>query len=172
MKLLTPEEVSKWIAEVGQVEDPHHAHLDDIQHLLHTQFTAPSEYRRIECFVRQYLTEVVGDGDLLVHLVADYPPSESDMFLIDSFLKAAGEKRDFWEVPGFLFAVEEKEHAIVPFTLMSCFGWQCNLHANHDQLTLFNWEGAIYDAWTTSAVKMKALQNIIQRFGFKPVADE
>lgn len=170
MKCLTPNEVSSWLAEKRQIEDPHHAHLDDIKHLLHSQFEAPTKYSVVEAFVRHFLNELVIEGDVLIQFVDSYPIHDHKRHVIESIRKMAGEDRHIEEAPGFLFCGEDRELANTLFSLMTCFQWQCNLYGDHDQLTMFNWEGEIFDVWTSSELKMKELKAIVQVFDFKPVA--
>jgi len=170
MKCLTPNEVSSWLAEKRHVEDPHRAHLDDIKHLLHAQFDAPTKYSVIESFVRRFLDELGIEGDLLIQFVDSYPIHDHKRYVIESIRKVAGEERPIEEAPGFLLRGEDRELANSLFALMTCFQWQCCLYGVHDQLVLFNWEGEYLDVWTSSELKMKQLKGIVKFFGFKSVS--
>ena len=68
VKFLTSADFAEWLARAGQVEDPRHAHLDDIPHLAHAQFYVPFQYSIIAGFLGVYVDEVRGEGHLLVNV--------------------------------------------------------------------------------------------------------
>ena len=168
MKCLTPQEISEWIRQTGQVEDPHHA-TEDMPSLLHVQFYSPSEYSRIESFVTTFLTEIVLDGDLLFQVVDWYPFEDCKQFTTAALWQAFGEMRQMGEVTGCLIPSQHWARAIALFSIMTGFRWQCYLYGSRDQTILYNREGDILDAWTSSSEKMDSIHSLIQRYKFSLV---
>ncbi|HSY17860.1 MAG TPA: hypothetical protein VK815_05970 [Candidatus Acidoferrales bacterium] len=146
---------------MGQIEDPQHGD-DEPEH--RTVFSAPAKYSACECFVRCFLDEVVTRGDLLVVVYDAEPSQPCQDFVSDALRFSVGERRQIQDAPGYLIGYEERERAIALFALMSCFMWKCFLYAEHDQITLYNWEGEIFDAWTASELKSGVINNIIKNF--------
>lgn len=169
MKFLTPHEQSKWIETADQVEDPHHAQLDDVAHLLHAQFYAPQHYKAIECFVLAYLNEVATEGDLLVQIFDWYPFDGATKVIFEAVRKDWGELRDPSQAPGNLFCRTEQDKLVALMTLTSAFGWTSYLYSAHDQLVLHNWEGEIFDVWTISRSKLTALDRLLETFQLEDV---
>ena len=166
MKWLTREQIAKWLSEKGQIEDPYGGNSEP---RIRIQFAAPQNYSAVECFVRCFLQDVVGRGELLF-VVHDAEPSEECQRYIHAALRSSdGEGRPAAEAPGRLIHEGEKETGIALFSLMSCFGWKCYLYSERDQITLYNWEGDIFDFWTSSEAPRKALMEILQSFGLEEI---
>lgn len=133
------------------------------------QFYAPEKYSRIECFVRGFIREVIGSGEMLI-LIEDAEPSEEcQRFVHEAIRKAMGEKRPFHKAPAYLVNWEEAEKAIAIFSLTSCFQWKCYLYGTSDMTTLYNWEGAIFDIWTLSTSRAKKAGQILDWFKLKRI---
>ena len=165
MKILSSENISKWLSNVGQIEDPHYAHEDD-QPRFHIQFYAPKQHREIEFFVRRFLNEIVIEGDLLFQFIDWSPYDESVAFIIETVWDAIGNTRQIKEAPGCSFPWEERERAIALFSIATSFGWQCYIYSTQHQLILFNWEGEIFDAWTCSPEKLDQIRQLIGHLEF------
>jgi len=153
MRCFTKDEVSKWISEVGQVEDPHDAASPPE---FAVQFYAPQKYSAIECFVRCFLREVAGDGEVLIVVTDSEPSEESQRYIHETIRLTTGGKRSVQEAPGYLFSNLEAERAVALFSLMSCF-MKCYLYGSQHQVTLYSWEGEIFDMWTCSEDRLKPL---------------
>jgi len=168
MRCLTPQEISDWVRKVGQIEDPQHGESEPTFRIV---FNAPKNYPACECFVRCFVEQVVAGGELLVVVFDSEPSQPCQEFVCQAMRLAVGETRLIREAPGFQTNFEEREKAVALFTLMSCFRWKCFLYGDHDQITLYNWEGEIFDVWTCSEAKQKQVFEIIQNFGLGEILD-
>ncbi len=164
MKCLSIEEVSLWIRRTGQIENPY---TGEMQPEFCVQFHAPQNYPAKECFVRAFLNAVVCDGDVLVVVTDSEPSEECQRFIHEAVRTSVGENRTVAEAPGYVVLHSQWEQAIALFSLMSCFRWKCYLYGSTDQITLYNWEGEIFDAWTSSESKATEIRRIIRLFELK-----
>jgi hypothetical protein len=173
MPALTEKEVGKWLVAHGHPPDEDDPIAGTSEST--TQFYAPREYSKIQAFVRCYLAEIVVDGDVLIVVEDAYSPSDCDPLILKAILEHfEGESYNFEELPTLCFptfCVSKKdwEKAIALFTLMTCFRWQCFLYGSANQLTLFNWEGDIFDFWTDSKEKKQAMKEMIRAFKLKEI---
>jgi len=169
VEFLSGVEISDWLASVGQIEDPY---TGDREPPIRIQFDAPRHYRHIEAFIRCFLSEVATSDKLLIVLTDSEPAEESQRFVHQCLRICEGEKRPVEVVPGILLSGEEAEKAIALFTLFSSFGWKGYLYSTRDQIVLYNWEGEIFDFWTSSEQKMNELMRIIRNFGLNEVSKD
>jgi hypothetical protein len=163
MRCLTPLEISTWLQQTNQIEDPRHSSDKDAYHLA---FHAPSNYnyQANECFWESVVTEVV-DGNELIIVITDMGLEQaSQNFVFDAIRQAINEKRSLIEAPGFSFSYDEREKTVALLSLASCFGWKCYLYAGQGQATFFNWEGEIFDFWTNVESKKDTALRIIENF--------
>ena len=168
MRFLTPEEVTMWLNEKGQIEDAYHAHEESVPPL-HVQCEVPDRYRRIECFVRTVLSEVFLDGDLLVQITDWWPCEGCNEFIFEAMRRSCGETRPIETTPGYLVAETERERAVAIFTMATCFGWKCYIYGVRDRTVFFNWEGDIFDFWSDSEATVKSYFRIMEGFDLPQV---
>jgi len=166
MKCLTKDEITHWLRKHGQIEEPH-LQKPKMPSLFHAQFYPPKKFKGIENFTRNFLDEIVAEGDLLVQFAYWELFDGSTEFTLDSWWKSAAETRQLEEVPGCVMSFKDRDQAIALFSITTCFRWQTYIYSSHHQTILFNWEGDVYDAWTTSARKMKGIQKLIKLFKLK-----
>lgn len=122
--------------------------------------------------MRCLLNEVFESGDLLVVVTDPEPDQESQVFIHEALRRAIGETRPVARAPGYAAQWTERERAIAVFASTACFGWKSYLYADHAQMTLYNWEGEIFDFWTSSGSKKNDLTRIIKNFGLQLVVEE
>ena len=71
--------------------------------------------------------------------------------------------------PGFLFSEKEWLDAVTLFSFSASCMWKCYLWGEREQLTLFNWEGEIFDVWPGSEKGRKALLELLKNFNLKRI---
>jgi hypothetical protein len=170
MKCLTKDEVSQWLNRTGQIEDPHQNPHEAIS-LLHAQFYAPKDYPVIEAFTSAFLENVVSEGDLLFQTTDFDLFRDGHKFTFEAFWNYAGESRPIYEAPGCKLPFEERERAVALFSFSVGFRWRSYLYGSHDCIALFNWEGDIFDVWTSSPEKMERTKMMVQGFEFAWVTE-
>lgn len=168
MKCLTETEISQWLTNAGHDEQPEKT---DSVKARPMQFRAPDTYGAIENFMQCFLAEVVAEGDVLIVVTDDEPSRESQIFISDALRLNNGENRHLREAPGYLIRANERDKAIALFALMTSFGWKSYLYGDHDQVTLYNWEGEIFDAWISSETMQANLSRIIRNFDLEVIED-
>ena len=60
----------------------------------------------------------------------------------------------------------------VIFALTTCFKWKCYAYGTQARMTLYNWEGEIFDFWTNSETKKEQFRSIMQEFKLEEIVDE
>jgi hypothetical protein len=65
MKWLAPKEISEWLFNNGQIEDPY---LGDSEPRFRVQCNAPVRYSVLERLVGGILGQIITHGDLIVHI--------------------------------------------------------------------------------------------------------
>lgn len=172
MKVLNQQETTQWLERRGHVEDPH-LNVDWVNALpenyFHMMRRAPIAYGSIESFTDQYLNEIVTDGDLLLQIVEWDVWCEPRGFIIKSLLPTFDETVPYRKMGGFLFKKSEWKNAIAIFSLTTSFMWKSYLYGEFDQAALYNWEGEIFDCWTSSSVKHQAVDRLFLQFNLLPV---
>jgi len=166
MKCLTSEEVSQWIRETKQIENPY---TGNSQPVFRIQFSAPEKYQAIECFLRCFLNEILLEGEMLIVVTDSEPSEQCQKFINEAVRHSFSEIRLVEEAPGYRAQYQEKEQAIALFSIMTCFGWKCYLYGSHDQIILYNWEGEIFDVWTSSEFKKNEVLRIIRSFELEEI---
>ena len=173
MPCLTEKGLNKWLSSRGHAiseSDPNWPRAEPVM-----QFYAPKTYQGTQCLVDTVLREVFEEGETLI--VIDYaePFDDCDQVIMEAMAKfLEGRHYNYFELPpnhfpSFKFKKSEWSRAVALFTLLSTFGWNCFLYGSNNQLTLFNWEGEIYDFWTDSEVKRKNMNRIIRTFALKRI---
>jgi hypothetical protein len=171
MEWLTPREATLWIRKHGQVEAPHHdSFMNPPEH--HTQFYAPREYGETESFVRQFLEEIVVEGDVLIQLADSMPFTPAGEYFMGHLWKLEDGETCPSDGSGCVLHSDEFGAATGLFSLTSCLHWQAYLYGARDQIVLFNWEGAIWDTWTSSASKAQEILKLVEEYEFKFVPEE
>ena len=133
----------------------------------HTQFYAPTRYSVIEAFVRRFVTDMVGEGDILIQVVDWSPFTPAQEYLVGRLWspEAAGSCPS--DGSACHLNSNETAAATALFSLTSCFGFQSYLYGTRDQVVLFNWESEIWDTWTSSFSKAKDILQLIEQFQFE-----
>jgi hypothetical protein len=163
-KCLTSEEASRWLQDRGQIEDPYTGEYEPEFHLI---FEAPGSYGQTDAFVEWFLKEVaLADPVLLVVTDSNQFGHPSQDVIYDALRCSLGETRPFDDAPAYLIPLAEQDFAVALFSLATTFGWKCFLYGGHDHLALYNWEGEIFDLWTSSSQVLEAVRTMINQFGF------
>lgn len=161
MRCLTAREIKQWLRQHG------HGGKSDIIPAI--SFYAPNHFGSVECFVECVLREIFVRGEVLL-LVTDTDLGRyRHLRIVDGLRCLAGEKRSLEKAPGFLFSETEWQDAVTLFAFAASCMWQCYLWGERDQLTLFNWEGEIFDVWPGSKTGKKATLELIKNFKLKKI---
>jgi hypothetical protein len=166
MTCLDKDEVRQWLSTAGQIEDPHSGPVAPTFAL---QVYAPQTYAAIECFLRCFIQDLATGSHLLLVAIDCEPSEESQRFVHETIRRSTGEQRSVGDAPGYRADDNESEKLVALFSLMSCFGWKCYLYADRDQVVLYNWEGEIFDFWTSSKAKHGAFMEMVKTFGLKEI---
>jgi hypothetical protein len=171
MRVLTQLETQQWLQKHGHVEDPHvNLDLNKLpSNYSHSQRYSPSAYGTIESFTDQYLSEITPEGDWLLQITVWDVWCDSRGYIIKSLLPTFDEACAYRQMGSFLFNSAERPKAIAIFSLTSCFMWKSYIYGEFDQSVLYNWEGEIFDFWTTSAIKFKQVDKLFKQFNLRPV---
>jgi len=161
MKCLTPSEVDKWLSRHG-----HNSKADAVPVI---SFHAPTKFSVLEAFVECILRDIFIQGEVLLMVDDTDRERNGHLRVIKALRKLAGEKRTLDKSPVFLFAKDEWEHAVMLFSLNACFYWKCYVWGDRDQLTLFNWEGEIFDVWAGNEKGRKAVLELLKGFKLKRI---
>jgi hypothetical protein len=164
MKCLTPNEVSVWLRQSGQIENPRDS---SEEYAFHFTFKAPLNYnyQALECFWNCIITEVAVADELLIMTTDAEPSVPSQDFILEAVRRTANEKRLLFEAPGYSVSYDEREKAVALLSLMSGFGWKCYLYPSQGRTVFYNWEGELFDFWTDSESKKNITLQIIKNFG-------
>jgi hypothetical protein len=117
------------------------------------------------------VNEVVGGGEVLLVLTDSNPSSPSQEFIHDTLRLGIGETRHEVDAPGYLISADELQKVVGLFTLMASFRWKCYLYCSREQLTLYNWEGSIFEIWTSSIECYRHILTILGNFHLREIAD-
>ena len=169
MQGLTPRQITAWLDSHGQIEDPY---LGDFEPPFRVQCYAPSTYFATEYFLRGVLSLIIMEGDLVIQATDWSPTEECRDFVFRTMQREANELRPMVEAPGFLIPRLEEERAIAVFAFTVCFKWKSYLYGAMDQTTLYNWEGDIFDFWTSSEIKRDQFLNLMLQFKLDEIRDE
>jgi hypothetical protein len=161
MKCLTSKELDKWLSRHG-----HSSKADAVPVI---SFHAPTKFSALEAFVECILRDVFIQGEVLLMVEDTDIERIGHLRVIEGLRKLADEKRALDKSPGFLFAKDEWEHAITLFSLNACFNWRCYMWGDRDQLTLFNFEGEIFDVWAGDEKGRKAVLELLKGFKLKRI---
>ena len=144
-------------------EDPYRSRGGSGHYL---QFCAPPEHRRTEAFIRMFCHEIVPDSQLLIHITdwVFYTPSE--MLVMDALRGSHNEGRRLIDAPGHLVDRSESDLGIAIFSLSTSFAWKSYLYSPHLRTTLYNWDGEVFDFWTSGIQEYRTMQSLLSRFAF------
>jgi hypothetical protein len=172
MKVLNQREITEWLQERGHVEDPHQ-NVDWVNDLaekyFHVQRYAPSAYSTVESLTDQLISSIVPDGELLLQIVEWDSWCDPRAYVIKNLLPTFDEAIPYRQMGGFLFEMSERAKAIALFSLTSSFGWKSYLYGEFDQVAWYNWEGEIFDFWTSSHAKIQEAESLFNHFKLSPV---
>jgi hypothetical protein len=161
MKCLTSREVDKWLSR--------HGHDSESDIMSAVSIYAPIGFGSLECFVDCTLREVFVRGEVLLLITDTDLGQYRHLRVVEGLRRLAGEKRSLEKAPGFLFAESEWQDAMTLFSFASSCKWQCYLWGERDQLTLFNWEGEIFDIWPGNQAGKKAVIGLLKSFKLKRI---
>ena len=171
MRVLNQQETTYWLEQRGHVEDPHFS-LDFgnlPEGYFHAQRYAPPAYGTIESFTDQYLSEVVPDGELLLQIVEWDVWCDPRAYVIKCLLPTFDEAVPYRQMGGFLFEKSERAKGVALFSLTMSFMWKSYLYAESDRGALYNWEGEIFDFYTSSVTKLQEMEKLFRQFNLQPV---
>lgn len=168
MKGLTDREISGWLQSHGLIEDPY---LRGREPAYRVVGRASGIYARMEGFLEVICDQLMSEGDLLIHITDSFSPRESRNYIASAVRQKAGELRSIEDAPGMLVNRSEVDHAVAQFALCCCFGWKSYLYGTRDRMTLYNWEGEIFDFWTDSEQKRDEFRRIMKNFELEEVPD-
>ena len=161
MKCLTPAEINEWMKRHG-----HHVEPDNVPVL---SFDAPGKFPVMECFVECVLRDVFVHGEILMVVTDTDLGRFRHTRLFEAFRHLTGEIRKMEEAPGFLFLQSEWQDVVTLFSLTASFSWKCYLWGDHDQITLFNWEGEIFDIWPGNERGRNATSDLLTSFNLEKI---
>ena len=165
MRCLTALEQKEWLATNDQVESPYSKSAIS-KGKFYRQFCAPPRLAQVEAFASHFL-DIWKSGEALL-VVTDWPLYRPyEMKLIDLIRMAHGEKRSLIDAPGHLFSLNEKNDLISFFGLSVAYYWSAYLYPPSAKVTLFNWEGEIFDYWTDDSENYETLLSLQKSFRLK-----
>lgn len=156
MKCLTALEIDAWMKKHG-----HHVEPDLMPGI---SFFAPQRFQAIECLIECVLREVFVRGEILMVVSDTDLGHRRHIHIFEAFRRFAGETRGIKEAPGFLFPENEWQDIVTLFSLTVGFDWCCYLWGDHEQVTLFNWEGEIFDIWAGGEHGKNLTLNMLKNF--------
>lgn len=159
MKCLTSREVEKWLRR--------HGHDSKTDVMPPISFHAPFEFGPVEGVVETVLKDVFVRGEVLLLIADTGLGSYHHLRVVEGLRRLAGEKRSLEKAPGFLFAETEWLDAVTLFSFTASCMWQCYLWGEREQLTLFNWEGEVFDVWPGSDQGRKAVLELLKNYKLK-----
>jgi hypothetical protein len=166
MECLTKAEIAKWINIRGALQDPYSGESEPE---FRVKSSAPSTYFAIEYFVRAIMREIFTEGELLVEITDRSPSEESRDFVFDSIGSNFTDEFTIERFPGFSLEHNESERAVALFSVVTCFKWKCYLYGSNHQLVLHNWEGDIFDFWTSSPTMRDKYRILSKSFDLKEI---
>ena len=168
MKCLNGQEISDKLRAIDQLEAPR----DNLAPNHHLTFYAPSHYnyQAVECFLECYLNQIVERGELLLVITDAEPASPAQEFTMTAIRRSLGETRQINETPGYLVDFGNRHEIIALFSLITCFGWKGYLYSEVGQMTLFTWEGEIFDFWTALETKRDKALELLKGFHLEEVS--
>jgi hypothetical protein len=169
MNCLSAQEISTWLRENCQIEDPY---LGESQPTFRVQCEAPGPFSALQAFVSVILNQIATHGGVLIQATDSFSAEEGPGLVIESIRRHAGEERPLEGAPGFLFGRSEIQYAVTIFALLAAFKWKSYAYAEHDQITLYNWEGEIFDLWTASAAKREEFKSVLKNFNLRELPNK
>lgn len=132
-------------------------------------FYAPTGLGPVEGFVECVLRDVFVRGEVLLLITDTDLGLYRHLRVVDGLRCLAGEKRSLDKAPGFLFVEDKWEDVQTLFSFAASCSWQCYLWGEREQLTLFNWEGEIFDVWVGNKKGRKAMLELLKNFKLKRI---
>ncbi len=162
MTCLSEVEVESWLQHRSIPHAPYHG---ESAPRYYTQFYTPVGHRAMDAFTRDYYTQIIGEGDTLVHVTDWSLYTESDMISVKAIRNYATEEpRPLVDAPGHIICFSDMEIGVSLFGLAGTFEWSAYVYSERNNSILFNWEGEIFDFWTDCKEVHNKLEAILLRF--------
>jgi hypothetical protein len=147
MTALPLEECKKWLAARGIDHDPYSRSGGSGYCHVTGAFT---DLHRAHAFIRNLMAHgLKPSGEVLLE-INDWPLyNEDEMAVVQAFRASFGEARDLIDARGHMFGPAELNPCIGLFNLTVMYGWSAYLYVPDPPLTVFNWEGEIFDFWSS-----------------------
>ena len=128
------------------------------------QFRPPVEHSKIDAFMRNYLDFILPEEEFLIQITdwSIYTPSE--MLTIQALRTLHGDSRPLIDSPGHAITTTEREIGIALFGLSVSYKWCACLYLPRGVAALYNWEGEIFDFWTSDEDSLKKLDSLLRFF--------
>jgi hypothetical protein len=161
MRCLNGEESAEWLRRHGLPPAPYDAPGEhDLQHYL--QFYPPTRLRAAEEFTNRLLHLTETTDEVLISVMNTIYHEDFELRLFDR-LRPAGEE-NVWERPGNLFSRDELRDASTMLSLTAAFEWSVYMHMPQTRSILYNWEGTIFDFWTSDPAIHQAVLEMLAVF--------
>ena len=168
MRCLTESEACEWLSKIGMSSDPYSESGDSRYYI---QFHQPKLHKEKEAFARGYIEAFVDGGEALLHLTDWGLYTKGEMLVVDEIRALAGERRRLIVAPACLFGEDYVEEGIMLFGLTGSFEWTAYLHSADEKTSLLNWEGEIYDFWTSSLDCLNRMVDLLKVCGLEKVSE-
>jgi hypothetical protein len=162
MQTLGDTEIKTWLRDRGLTAILDHSSESSNQ--LYLQFRAPVAHRHTEAFIRCLLEMTMPCANALIH-ISDWPLYQpSEMLTIQALRATCGENRRLIDSPWHVIPSTEAELGISLFSLTVSYQWNAWLYLQNGATTLYNWEGELFDFWTTDRETYTKLANLVRDF--------
>ncbi len=160
MHCLRKEQIASWLTKHSLPADPYNEYAGSLP--LYLQFHAPKRFRPIEAFTREFSALAAPHDEVLVSVIDTIAPWNLELRMFNRLRPESAP--DLLEAPGHLFARDEVEDMIAMFSLTVALEWKAYLYIPERHLILYNWEGEIFDFWTTNESASMCVRALLQDF--------
>ena len=162
MQTLADTEMRTWLRNRGLTAILNHSSESSNQ--MYLQFCTPVAHRHTEAFIRRLLEMTTACHDAIIH-ISDWPLYQpSEMLTIQALRETCGENRRLIDSPWHVIPSTEAELGISIFSLTVSYQWNAWFYLQNGATTLYNWEGELFDFWTTDGETYAQLENLVRDF--------
>jgi len=162
MKCLTDSETCSWLNDNDVTPAPYGKENLIPEH--YVQFQRPRLHWSVEAFIDGVLGVGIAESPALIYFEDWSPYRQSQMLVIESLRTANGDLRNLIDAPGHLFTADEHDLAIAMFSLATSFHWTTYLYLPNDLVTIYNWEGELFDAWSRDISAFNEIAELVNLF--------
>ena len=162
MNCLTQSEIAQWLSAKSVTPAPYGSAHSPTFYL---QFSVPNRPLSNAAFIRQFLK--LTHGETLIH-VTDWPTYEpSEMAIVDGLRHGQNESRHLIDSPGHQIPADKTELAVALFAHTVNFEWNPYLYLPNNLATMYNWEGELFDFWSSDEAVYCAVENLVSEFNLE-----